>query len=89
MRWRKRLFYQGAKVVADKISSGIPKDTGDFGKIIQVLPQLNATKTETGTQRLALMGGYDSKGVPNQLKARAIESGTSLHTETPICSFGR
>lgn len=78
----KKAIYQGAKVVADKISSGIPKDTGDLEKSFGITP-IERDKDGNWNAKIGF-DGYDSKGVPNQLKARAIESGTSKIQKRPF-----
>lgn len=68
-------IYPGAGVVKEAIQKNAPKDSGDLRKSVQ----LQKMETdETGfTYTKVIFDGYDSKGVPNSLKARALESGHS------------
>ena len=72
----KYAVYPGAKVVADAIRSAAEehKDTGDLVNSLALATMRNDkgyvnTKIE--------FAGYDRKGVPNAIKAAALESGTS------------
>lgn len=67
-------LYDGAGQVADEIRASVPKDSGDLARSLFVAKferAMNKVDTEIG------FAGYDSKGVPNPLKAAALESGTS------------
>ena len=78
----KKQSMPGAKVVADRISTNIPKDTGDLAESFGVTP---ITMDENGDWNAKIgFDGYDRDGVPNQLKARAIESGTSRLIKRPF-----
>lgn len=78
----KKAIYQGAKIVADEIKKRIPEDTGDLSKSFGVTP-IERDSDGNWNARIGF-DGYDSKGVPNQLKARAIESGTSRLPKRPF-----
>ena len=78
----KKSIYAGAKIVADKIKGNIPKDTGDLAASFGITPMSIDSNGDWNTK--LGFDGYDSKGVPNQLKARAIESGTSKLKKRPF-----
>lgn len=71
--------YEAAGIVADAIKAAVPqppKDgtTGDLRDSIA----LTKYRTENGfTYTKVVFDGYDRKGVPNALKANALESGRS------------
>lgn len=76
----KKAIYEGAKIVADEIRNNLEgilseEATGEL------LDSFGITPIETDDQGNwnAKIGfdGYDSNGIANQLKARALESGTS------------
>lgn len=66
--------YEAAGIVADAIKANTPEDTGDLRNSIA----LTKYRTENGfTYTKVVFDGYDRKGVPNALKANALESGRS------------
>ena len=72
----KYAVYPGAKVVADAVRSATEqhKDTGDLAKSLTLASMID----DNGYINTKLMfAGYDRKGVPNAIKAAALESGTS------------
>lgn len=73
----KYAVYPGAAVVANAIRSEIEsnhKETGDLASSIS----LSSMRNDNGFINTKLsFAGYDSKGVPNAIKAAALESGTS------------
>lgn len=84
----KPTVYAGAAVIADEIrkrmeqnlknskySTGDMEDSFGIAKAKVLAMEIN---TKIG------FSGYDSKGVPNQLKARAMESGTSKQAKRPF-----
>lgn len=84
----KPTVYSGAAVIADEIRKrmeqnlkGSKYSTGDmensFG-IARVKVLAMEINTKIG------FNGYDSKGVPNQLKARVMESGSSKQAKRPF-----
>lgn len=84
----KPTVYAGAAVIADEIRKrmeqnlkGSKYSTGDmensFG-IARVKVLAMEINTKIG------FNGYDSKGVPNQLKARVMESGSSKQAKRPF-----
>ena len=83
----KKAIYAGANIIADKIKSNLEgvlssEATGELVASFGVTP---IEKDASGNWN-AKMGfdGYDSKGVPNQLKARVIESGSSKQQKKPF-----
>lgn len=73
----KYAVYPGAAVVANAIRAEIEsnhKDTGDLAASLTLTPMRN----DNGFINTKVsFGGYDSRGVPNAVKAAALESGTS------------
>lgn len=79
----KKAVYNGAKEVADEIKSRLSADlanseysTGELIESLGIAPMyvvFDDINTSVG------FDGYDSRGVPNQLKARARESGNSTN----------
>lgn len=73
----KYAVFPGAGVVADAIRANLDpshRDTGDLAKSISLATMRN----DNGYINTKIMfADYDSKGVPNAIKAAALESGTS------------
>lgn len=85
----KKMVYAGAKVVADEIRGGLQwaigeseNSTGDLLDSLGITPIDVDNRGNTNTK--VGFDGYDSKGTPNQLKARAMESGTSTQPKKPF-----
>lgn len=85
----KKIVYAGAKIVADEIKAGLKNSigqsehsTGDLIESLGVAPIDVDNRGNTNTK--VGFDGYDRKGVPNQLKARAMESGTSTQKKKPF-----
>lgn len=85
----KKVVMAGANPVADEIRRNLEKNlsgskysTGDlldsFGIAPPGVDRQGNTNTKIGFE------GYDRKGVPNALKARAMESGTSTQPKRPF-----
>lgn len=85
----KKAVYAGANVLADKVRENLEKNLegsnyskGDLLDSLGVAPigpdQSGNINTKIG------FDGYDRKGVPNALKARAMESGTSTEPKKPF-----
>lgn len=85
----KKVVMAGANPVADEIRKNLEKNlsgskysTGDlldsFGIAPPGVDRQGNTNTKIGFE------GYDRKGVPNALKARAMESGTSTQPKRPF-----
>ena len=77
----KYAIYDAAGLVLDAIYDNTPVDTGDLRESIELCPMTNKDGF-IYTQVEFVM--YDSKGTPNSLKARAIESGTSRMQKRPF-----
>lgn len=72
----KYAVYPGAGIIADSIRSALAshRDTGDLMDSLTLATMRN----DNGYINTKIMfDGYDSKGVPNAIKAAALESGTS------------
>lgn len=85
----KDVVMAGAQPVADEIRKGLRADlqgsensTGDLEKSLGIAPpgvdRDGSVNTKIG------FSGYDSKGVPNVLKARVKESGSSTQKKRPF-----
>lgn len=88
-RIAKKVVVAGANPVADEIRRNLEKNLegsayseGDLLKSFGIAPpgvdKDGKTNTHIGFE------GYDRKGVPNALKARAMESGTSTQSKKPF-----
>ena len=83
----KKAIYEGAKVVADKVRNNLEsvvssRATGDLAGSLGIAP---IEKDDKGFINAKIgFDGYDRNGVPNQLKARALESGTSRQQKKPF-----
>ncbi len=85
----KKAVMAGASPVADMIRWELTKNlldseysTGDLLKSFGVAPPDIDYKGNTNTK--IGFEGYDKQGVPNALKARAMESGTSTQKKRPF-----
>lgn len=77
----KYALYEGAKVIADAVKANIPTDSGDLRDSMS----LNVMKKKGDFIYTEIsFPGYDRKGVPNQLKANVLESGTSKRKKRPF-----
>ena len=77
----KYAVYEAAGIVADAIKANTPEDTGDLKNSLA----LTHFKNDNGfIYTKVIFDGYDRKGVPNALKANAIESGTSRMPKRPF-----
>ena len=83
----KKAIYEGAKVVADKIKSNLEgvlsgNESGDMLASFGVTP---IDRDSDGNWNAKIgFDGYDSNHVPNQLKARVLESGSSRQPKKPF-----
>lgn len=81
-----KALYKGAGVIADGVRSKLQgvlsgNSSGELLGSLGIAPM----KTNGGVSNTSIgFDGYDSKGVPNQLKARAMESGTSKQRKRPF-----
>jgi HK97 gp10 family phage protein len=85
----KRAVMAGANPVADEIRKELEKNlagskysTGDLLDSFGIAPPDVDSRGNTNTK--IGFSGYDRKGVPNALKARAMESGTSTQPKRPF-----
>lgn len=83
----KKAIYAGAGIVADKIQANLNQvlssdATGEMMGSFGITP----IKQDGDGNWNAKIGfdGYDSNGVPNQLKARVLESGSSKQKKRPF-----
>lgn len=83
----KKAIYEGAKIVTDRIRKEMNtklsgESTGDMAESLGITPM---DRDDYGDWNVKVgFDGYDSKGTPNQLKARALESGTSTIKKRPF-----
>lgn len=64
---------------------GIKNTSNNTGELLEALGIAEIDKDSAGNWNTKIgFDGYDKKGVPNQLKARAMESGTSLMRKRPF-----
>lgn len=66
-------LYDGAGIIADSISAACP--TGETGDLKASFGIARFRADNGAVETIIGFDGYDSKGVPNQLKARVLESG--------------
>lgn len=83
----KKAIYQGARVVANKIKANLegilsPDATGDMLGSFGITP-IERDKDGNWNAKIGF-DGYDRKGIPNQLKARVLESGSSRQQKRPF-----
>lgn len=85
----KKVVYSGADVVADEVRRELTHalgdseySTGDLLGSLGIAPIDSDNRGNTNTK--IGFDGYDRKGVPNALKARAMESGTSSQPKKPF-----
>lgn len=77
----KYAIYDAAGLVVDSIKSNTPERTGDLKNSTSLIDFQNKdgfiyTKVD--------WPGYDRKGVPNRIKARVLESGSSKQQKRPF-----
>jgi len=77
----------GAGIIADEMRSNLEnvlsgESSGDLEDSMGITPM--EVDNHGNYNRKIGFDGYDSKGVPNPLKARAKESGTSKQKKTPF-----
>ena len=77
----KYAVYPAAGMVLDELKAATPRDTGDLANS-EILTKFQTT--EGAVYTAVVFDGYDRKGTPNSLKARAIESGTSRLPKRPF-----
>lgn len=83
----KKAIKEGAGIVADAVRASLEavvsdKATGEAAASLGITP---ITKDNAGYWNAKIgFDGYDHKGVPNRLKMRALESGTSCQIKRPF-----
>jgi len=85
----KKAIYKGAGIMADQIKSNLQRNlsgsdasTGDLAGSLGITTM---KQSDDGNWNVRIgFDGYDRNGVPNQLKARAMESGTSKQRKKPF-----
>lgn len=83
----KKAIYEAAGIVADKIVSNAYKVMSDHGpsEMMQSFGIAPIKQDDNGNWNTKIgFDGYDSRGVPNQLKARVLESGSSRQKKRPF-----
>lgn len=85
----KKAVYEAADIVADKIRenlaanlAGSKQSTGALAASLGITP-IQVDKDGYINAKIGF-DGYDEKGVPNQLKARVMESGSSKVQKRPF-----
>lgn len=85
----KRAVYEGAGIMADQIRKNLEKNlagstdsTGDLAASLGIAHIQDKGDGFISTK--VGFDGYDRKGTPNALKARAMESGTSRQQKKPF-----
>lgn len=77
----KYAVYPAAGQMLDALKAATPRDTGDL-RDSEILTKFVTEEGQVYTT--IVFDGYDKNGVPNSLKARAIESGTSRMRKRPF-----
>lgn len=83
----KKAIYGAVEIVADKIKSNLKGVLSDeaTGELVESFGVTPIDKDKQGNWNAKVgFDGYDSEGVPNQLKARVLESGSSKQKKTPF-----
>ena len=74
-------LYPAAGLMLETLKANTPVDSGDL-RDSEILTRFVDDTDETYTT--IVFDGYDRKGVPNSLKARTLESGTSKKAKHPF-----
>lgn len=77
----KYAVYDAAGIVCDAIKANTPEDSGDLKNSVG-LAEFRDKDGFIYTE--VTFSGYDSRGVPNVLKARVLESGSSTRQKHPF-----
>lgn len=83
----KMALYDGAAVVADKIRTKLNAVTNrgySEGDLSESLGIAGMREEDGGVNTIIGFSGYDRDGIPNPLKARVLESGSSKQKKTPF-----
>lgn len=86
-RIAKKAIYEAAGIVADRIRANLKNvvsgdSNGDLEKSLGIAPIKEDREGNWNTK--IGFDGYDRRGVPNQLKARVLESGRSNQKKRPF-----
>lgn len=83
----RKAIYGAVEIVADKIKSNLKGVLSDeaTGELVESFGVTPIDKDKQGNWNAKIgFDGYDSEGVPNQLKARVLESGSSKQKKRPF-----
>lgn len=83
----KKAIYEGSKIIADQIKENLQSVLSEeaTGELVDAFGVTPIERDSDGNWNAKVgFDGYDSQGVPNQLKARALESGTSKQPKRPF-----
>ena len=83
----KKAVHEGAGIVADEIRRRLEQTISNeaTGELLESLGITPVEMDKRGDFNAKVgFDGYDSKGVPNQLKARVLESGSSKQKKRPF-----
>lgn len=85
----KKAIEAGADIVANEVRANLNKNlagsTQSTGALSEALGITPVSQDKNGFWNAKVgFGGYDEKGVPNQLKARVMESGSSKVQKRPF-----
>lgn len=85
----KEAIYEGAHILTDEIRANLEKNLSgsdeSTGALAGSLGITKIKKDDSGVWNAKIgFDGYDEKGVPNQLKARLMESGSSTIQKRPF-----
>ncbi len=83
----KKAVYEGASIVANEIRNNLENVVSDeaTGELLNSLGISPIQRDKVGNFNAKVgFSGYDFKGVPNQLKARVLESGSSKQKKRPF-----
>lgn len=85
----KKAIYEAAGIVTDEIranmNANLAESTQSTGALAESLGITPVARDRDGVWNVKIgFDGYDAKGVPNQIKARVMESGSSKVQKRPF-----
>lgn len=81
----KMAIYEGAKIAADEITAELESKHSVSGDLAKSMGIATMDKDKKGNWNTKIgFTGYDQKGVPNVIKARVLESGSSTRAKKPF-----
>lgn len=85
----KKAIYEAAGIVTDRIranlNANLAESTQSTGALAESLGITPVSQDRDGVWNVKIgFDGYDAKGVPNQIKARVMESGSSKVQKRPF-----